>query len=233
MGLFNRSKKKDAFADINPLDINSIVRAYKSQNPAASEEDVIDFVKKLSEPDKNQEHLTAEGELPWGWYSVHEQEISMYTAEYKKLWAAWYDSRSKTPSEHLTALEAFVNYMNRAKITLLEKGECFNYWRGALFTDEYLERLTKELCELKVNTDNAEQEYNAKKKFEINVLPTLEHGLLSIIKETPGILQKDIYKMFAPEGKNYIQEKLYFAEKAGKISREKCGSSYRLFSKQA
>lgn len=232
MGLFKRLKKKTGFDDIDPLDINGLVKAYTSQNSTASDADIANCIKRLAEPNADQERLTSEGELPWGWLSIHKEETSIYTTEYNAFWTAWYDSRSKAPSEQLTALEAFVNYMNMVKTSLVKKGECFNYWRDTLFDDDYLAKRTCELNELKENFEALEQDYSTKKAFEKNILPTLEHSVFEIIKEHPGILQKDIYKKFPLEAKPYIQEKLYYAEKLGQLKREKHGSSYSLFFEQ-
>lgn len=239
MGLFDMFKKKtqqsqrNGPVDFNPLDISSVIGYIKEEKPDATVQDVANIISRLAEPDEDQEHLTPEGTLPLGWRSVHEKEIMRYTAQYKKYWSEWFDSRSAPPREHMDALDAFVNYMRRAKKSLAEKGECFNYWRDELFTDDYLERWSKELYGIKSNIDSLELEYKARKAFESNVLPTLEEQLLTIVHEKPGILQKEIYKMYAPEAKKYIQEKLYYAEKTQKITREKHGSTYKLFIKQA
>ena len=207
--------------DFNPFDINSLISWYKRKKPDATEEDIVNFIKKLAEPEKDQDHLTPEGDLPWGWHRVHEKDIKPIEQEYKKYWQAWFDSRSKSPLEHLRALEIFVNSMVDIKILCEKKGECFNYWRTALFSDDYLQRLSKELDDYRLNINELESAFQAKLEFETTVLPTLEKHLMQIINESPGILQKDIYKMFAPEGKSYIQEKLYYAEKNKKIIREK------------
>lgn len=149
------------------------------------------------------------------------------------MWAAWHDSRFSSPAEQLVALEAFVAYMNKAKKSLAKKGECFNYWRDELFTDDFLERWSIELDNMRENIDRLEGEYEEKQAFEANVLPTLEKELLKIIKGQPGISQKDIYKLFNPVAKSYIQSELYFMEKNGLIVREKDGRSYRLYKGKA
>lgn len=234
MGLFDIFKKniqQQASEDFNPLDIDNIIGYIKTQKPDASATEVADIISKLAEPEENQDHLTPEGDLPWGWYSVHGKEIKRYEAQYQKVWSAWHDSRSKAPSEQIAALEAFVNYMNSAKNLLAQKGECFDYWREVLFTDEFLERWSKELDNLKANIDAHETKYETKQAFEANILPTLENELLRIIAEHPGILQKDIYKLFDPIARSYIQEKLYYAVKSNKIIRDKCGNTYKLFKK--
>lgn len=238
MGLFDIFKKKkpeqvkrEETDDFNPLDMNSVIAWYKNQNPTASEKDVLRFVSKLAEPEEDQDHLTPEGGLPWGWRRVHEREIKRYEAQYQKMWSAWRDSRFDSPLAHFAALEAFVSYMNRTKKLLEKKGECFNYWRDELFTDEFLDRWSKELDNMRENIDALKIEYEAKQDFEANILPKLERELLKIIKENPGVLQKDVYKMFDPIAKSYIQEKLYSAEKSHRIRREKSGNTYKLFLK--
>lgn len=237
MGLFDILKKKAAppqreeLDNFNPLDVNSVIGYIKTNNPNATVEEVANVFSKLAEPEEDQEHLTPEGGLPWGWHTVHKKETARYEAQYQKKWTAWHDSRFSSPAEQLAALEAFVGYMSRTKKTLAKKGECFNYWRDELFTDDFLERWSKELDNMRENIDRLEGEYEEKQAFETNILPTLEKKLLKIIKEQPGISQKDIYKLFDPIAKSYISEKLYQAGKSGKIIREKSGNTYKLFPK--
>lgn len=153
MGLLDLFKKKDNsrqqkevdFKDINPLDVNSIIDVYKAKKPNATEADVLNFVKQLAEPEENQNHLTDDGDLPWGWHTVHAKEVGKISGEYRKKWKIWYDSREKSPAEYLPALEQFVNCMISIKKQCAAKGECFNYWRDELFTDDYLKKRTDEL----------------------------------------------------------------------------------------
>lgn len=218
-------------AKFNPLSIDSVIGYIKTQNPESSAQDVANIITKLSEPKEDQDHLTPEGDLPWGWRTAHEKETKRYEAKYKKMWSAWYESRYSSPNTQLEALEAFVSYMVRTKKLFEKKGECFNYWRDDLFTDDYLEKLSKELDDLKANIEKLNAEYEAKQEFEIHVLPTLRENLVEIIRENPGILQKDIYKLFDPIAKAYIQEQLYSASKSNQIEREKSGNTYKLYCK--
>lgn len=218
-------------AVFNPLNMDSIIVCLKTQNPEASVQDITNIITKLSEPEEDQDHLTPEGDLPWGWRTAHEKETNRYETKYKKMWSAWYESRYNSPNSQLEALEAFVSYMVRTKRLLEKKGECFNYWRDDLFTDDYLEKMSKELDNLKTNIEKLNAEYEAKQEFEIHVLPTLWEKLVEIIKENPGILQKDIYKMFDPIARTYIQEQLYSASKSNQIEREKIGNTYKLYCK--
>ena len=59
----------------------------------------------------------------------------------------------------------------------------------------------------------------------------LDKKILRIIKNSPGVLQKDIYSLFDPKKKPRIQEKLRDAEDNGVIVREKSGNTYKLFTK--
>lgn len=176
-------------------------------------------------------YLTADGDLPWGWYTANADFTGKIGAEYKYFFDAWYESRGKSPRETYAALKSFVLYMNDAKKLCHSMGECFEYWLGDCFTDEYLSERTKELNCLEQNLPALEADYEKKIWFENSVLPSLEKDLLAIVKENPGVLQKDIYKMFDPMARSYIQEKLYFCEKSGSITREKSGNTYKLFVK--
>ena len=57
---------------------------------------------------------------------------------------------------------------------------------------------------------------------------TLKHPLLWI-KDNPGILQTELYKLFPDHNREDMTYALYFAEKEGLIRREKKGRSYQLF----
>lgn len=237
MGLFDFFKKKPEqplqkeVEKFNPLDVNSIISYVKSSKPDATAQNVTNIITKLAEPEEDQEHLTPEGDLPWGWITVHQKEITKYEAQYNKAWSEWFNKRSAPPREHMIALESFVACMVSLKRRLEKRGECYNYWRDTLFDDDFLDRWSKELDDIKANIDILQQEYEAKQAFEQNILPTLEKQLLEIIKESPGVLQKDIYKRFDPIAKRYISEKLYYAEKTKLIRREKNGNTYKLYLK--
>lgn len=237
MSLFNLMKKKktvtkaetDISEDFNPFDISSLVNYYKTNNPKATETDVLNFITKLSEPEEDQEHLTAEGDLPWGWFQVHDKDIDPIKTEYKKLWQFWFDNRTNSPCVRVESLKPLVQFMVETKKLCKEKGECFNYWRDILFTNEFLKDRKEELKELENNLQELENAYQKKMAIERDLVPILGSKLLSIIESDPGIMQKDIYKMFDPEARSYIQSELYSAEKACKIKREKSGNSYKCF----
>lgn len=237
MGLFDAFKKKkteqvkrEETNNFNPLDMNSVIAWYKNQNPTASKEDVLRYVSKIAEPAADQEHLTPEGELPWGWHYAHKDFADKISSEYRYFLNAWIENRKQSPRDEYAALKSFVMYMNRAKQLCKSKGECYEYWLTSCFDDDYLSKRTADLEKIEQNFSGLETAYQKKQSIE-KTLPCLENKLLKTIKDNPGILQKDIYKMFESEEKSYVQEKLYFAEKSGLISREKIGNTYKLFIK--
>lgn len=233
MGLFGFLKKPVrtqtvSDEELNPLDANSIIGWYKTKNPNATEADVRNFISKMAEPAKDLDHLTPEGELPWGWYPAHKDFTHSKETEYTYFLNSWLESRGKSPREQIGALESFVQYMNDLKGLCSKKGECFNYWRGSLFDDAYLEKRTDELEHLRTHFDELSEKYEINQRILKDVVPGLRKNLKSIIKANPGITQTDVYKMFQPEAKQYVSEALYFMEKDGVIVRKKQGRTYTL-----
>lgn len=107
--------------------------------------DELIFVKRLAEPDEDQEHLTAEGDLPWGWHTENKSFTDKVKSEYNAFLSAWITSKKSQPLAQYNALKSFVVYMNDVKLLCESKGECFVYWRDELFTDDYLKKRTEEL----------------------------------------------------------------------------------------
>ena len=141
----------------------------------------------------------------------------------------WIASRKKSPKEEYAALKSFVLYMQDVKKLCASKGECYEFWCNEILIGKgYLEQRTTELKELEDNLEALEEKYNKRVLFESEILPNLENEVLKIIKENPGIIQKDIYKRFDPDVKSDISSLLYFMAKDGKIKREKAGNSYKL-----
>ena len=92
--------------------------------------------------------------------------------------------------------------------------------------------IEKELKHIEENFNQLLQEENQRKEKErlIDEMSTgLDVELLSIIQNNPGILQSDIYGKYDPVLKEKISEILYFMNRDGKITREKCGRSYKLY----
>ena len=235
MGLFDLFKKKK---DDNMEPIDGIppstwlptpppvydydrTRTSKSTSPATTKKQY------PTPPDR----LDENGELPYGWIYAHKDFTQKIESEYRQFLHAWLDSKTKAPLEQYAALKSFVMYMNDVQAMCKRKGECYDCWRSVLFTDDFYQKSLSELKNFEANFKTIEAEYKAKQEFEKHVLPTLEIKIMEIINDTPGILQKDLYKLFPSEAKSHIQEKLYYAEKNYKIIREKSGNTYKLYIK--
>lgn len=171
------------------------------------------------------DHLTADGDIPYGWVSVNRDFTSKIESEYRYFFGKWCDSKDKGPKEHYAATKSFVMYMNDAKQLCSSKGECFSFWQDkTLFNDDYINELTEKMQYIKENFDNLEDEYQREEYIKHCILPELPE----IIKAKPGILQTEVFKMYPVDCKNLISLELYAMSRNGKIIREKSGRSYSL-----
>jgi hypothetical protein len=62
-----------------------------------------------------------------------------------------------------------------------------------------------------------------------NMYPEIKAKIITIIKDTPGILQSDLYKSFDSKYKESLRFIIQCFEKSQRIKREKSGRSYKLF----
>lgn len=53
--------------------------------------------------------------------------------------------------------------------------------------------------------------------------------MLERVRQSPGILQTEIYDAFASRGRKELQEMLLKMDREGRVRREKKGNTYRLF----
>ena len=90
----------------------------------------------------------------------------------------------------------------------------------------YVERFEKQLADLRAHYDSIKFKDAAYASESVN----LKQRVIDVIINSPGILQKEIYKQFDPTVKSDIQEILYFLDKEGKIRRVKIGNSYSITS---
>lgn len=88
----------------------------------------------------------------------------------------------------------------------------------------YIEQFEKELQELQQNRG----ELAAKEALHEIAAKNLNAKVTEILKNTPVILQTDIYKQFDPIVEKDIQSMLYFMAKDGIITRRKAGKTYEI-----
>lgn len=95
------------------------------------------------------EHLTEEGELPWGWVTRNKAFTEKIQSEYSYFLNVWLDSRKKAPMEQYSALKSFVMYLEDAERLCKSKGECFEWWfYNDLVSKEYIQKRKTELNSL-------------------------------------------------------------------------------------
>ena len=95
------------------------------------------------------EHLTKEGELPFGWIYRNKDFVDQINAEYSHFLNMWLDSKHDTPKEQYAALKSFVLYLEDVEKLCKSKGECFEFWFcEILISPGYLAERKKELEEL-------------------------------------------------------------------------------------
>lgn len=221
MKLFRRKSKKNTVSESD--DLGDI--AIKLAESGAIKKPEDDNHNSFGEPlDK-----LVNGELPWGWVGAKREFVGKIQNEYGYFLNRWISARNKNPKDEYAALKSFVLYMQDVKKLCASKGECYEFWCNEILIGKgYLEKRTEELKDLENNLEDLEEKYKKRAFFETEILPNLENELLKIIKENPGIIQKDIYKKFDQDLKSDISSLLYFMAKDGKIKREKAGNSYKL-----
>lgn len=180
---------------------------------------------------KKENDTLIDGELPFGWYSHN----SKFFEKFEKAMPAYaINSRKGNIDERISVLKEMIEYYDAFKSKCYSKNQCFqkffqDCWehcsnsRNADF--EYITPYKEELYNLLNN-------YDSIKKQEQNRCTNLhdyENKVYLLIKSSPGILQKDIYKCFDESIKTDIQDLLYQWNKSGKIKREKSGNTYKIY----
>lgn len=153
MGLFNLFKKKSKDNNMEPIDGIPPSTWLPTPPPVYDYDRTRTKSNTYTAPQKKQQssppdRLTPEGELPFGWIYAHRDFTQKLQSEYSYFLQAWLDSRKLSELKQYAALKSFVIYMNDVKVLCRNKGECYNYWRDDLFTDDYLAKRTEELNRL-------------------------------------------------------------------------------------
>lgn len=169
-------------------------------------------------------HLTADGELPWGWISANRNFTDKIEAEYRYFADRFYEEKKKGISAEYSALKSLVLYMEDAKKLCASKGECFAKWAEiSVAHPETLADYKQRIAYIEENIDSLFRTEKALKKLNAEIV--------EIIRSEPGVIQSDIYKRFDPSMKNHISNELYQMEAHNVIIREKSGRSYKLYIK--
>lgn len=116
-------------------------------------------------PVTDMEHLTADGELPWGWVTHNNEFTGKIGSEFTYFLNSWLDARKKSPKELHSALKSLIMYLEDAEKLCKSKGECFESWfYHNLITPDYIDKRKAELEKLSANLDKLEEKYIQKQQ---------------------------------------------------------------------
>lgn len=176
------------------------------------------------------EHLDEDGELPFGWIAHNKKFIDKIQGDFNYFLNRWLSSKkANDPLQEFSGLKSLILYIQDCQELCYEKGECFYKWFSDCVADEeYFGKRIEDLKYLEDHMDELLQKAEIEKNIERNLLPHLRADLLKIIKESPEILQTDVYKRFVPAAKEHVSSELYSLSKDGLIVREKSGRTYKL-----
>lgn len=226
LNLFKKNKKENEktnnFDGLNGKGLIGYIRA-NLENP--TDKNVVKALEKIAKPDDDLEHLTTEGELPWGWHTHNESFTSKIGGEYSYFLNMWLDARKKSPREEYAALNSFVTYLEDAKKMCASKGECFDFWFTEVLTSpDYIKKRKEELRSLRSNLDELQQNYIKKQECSKD----LDSQIIELLKDNDGVLQSAFIGLFDECVKNDVSFKLYQMAKDGQLKRTKSGRSYIL-----
>ncbi len=159
MGLFDFMKKKENKPENNQniLSGKGLVGYIESNLENPTQENVLEVLDRLAKPDDDLEHLTPDGELPWGWIRHNSDFLNPITDEYLHFLNMWCESKNKSPKEQYQALKSFVMYLEDAEKLCKSKGECFEFWFYEILSEKgYIEKRKQELEDLIANFDELE-----------------------------------------------------------------------------
>ena len=156
MGIFDllKMKKVEKQKDFNTLSGSGMIDYIRSNLKEPTDENVLKVLQKVAQPDADQEHLTSEGELPWGWHTRNKEFTEKIKGEYTYFLNMWLDSKKKSPEEHIQALKSFIQYLQDVEQLCKSKGECFEFWYYEILSSpDYLEKRKSELLVLETKID--------------------------------------------------------------------------------
>lgn len=181
--------------------------------------------KGFNQPNAALDHLTDEGELPWGWVTRNKDFTEQIGSDFTYFLNMWLDSKKKSPEERFQALKSFILYLEDVEQLCKSKGECFEFWYYEILTShDYIEKRKAELIELQTSFEEIQEVYMRKQNNMIGI----EEKVIELLKKNDGIAQSEFIKLFDSSVKGELSKILYYWEKAGMIERIKEGRSYVL-----
>lgn len=174
------------------------------------------------------DRLTKEGKLPYGWYSANREFTEKIETEHRFFLKVYADNRYKSPKEWYAALKSLEQHTADVRKLCASKDECFVHWSKTLFGDKDYQDMKDELKYIKDHFDELDKKYRLEQHIQTKIIPELRKKLPKIIKQNPGILQTEVYKMFPDDYKDHISYELYKMCREEIIERVKVGRTYSL-----
>lgn len=179
------------------------------------------------------EHLTEDGELPFGWVSRNREFTEKINKEYSFFLNTYLESAKKSPRMKYSALKSLILYLEGVEKLCKSKGECYEFWFNEILAPRYyLQNLKEESNNLVTNMDSLQKEYELKLQKEEEKqrkIIEMKSDVIFLLKENEGILQSDFWKLFDDEiCRDAASDIVYALIKEGKIERTKSGRSYIL-----
>lgn len=174
-------------------------------------------------------HLTKDGDLPWGWVAKYEAFTKNAQDEYMRFYTDYCNNRYGDPKRKYASLKSLLLYIDDAKKKYARMGECFLFWFVETWAkNDEVNKLESELKYIEENFSALESKYKQEQYIENVLLPSIKRKALDIVKKNKSIIQTDVYKYFREEEKIYVRDVLRMLSIEGKIKREKCGRTYKL-----
>lgn len=221
MWIFGK-KKKEKQNDFDLLSGQGMIDFIKTNLDNPTDENVLKALKKMG--DRDLEHLTPEGELPFGWVTANKDFIEPMD---KKLSSLIQNVDCSSIDSEIEGLSKVLGFCESYKHECESKGECFLYYYNWMHGENENSGIEYRQQRLNYLRDNYEHLKDIEQKKK-----NLDHCLYNFLLSNNGILQKNIYKNFDKELKEEIQGKLYQWHNSGKIERIKTGNSYAIHVKE-
>lgn len=218
MGLFDLFRKKklpqkeETTTEIDLFSGKGLIDFVKSNLDNPTEENVLKAVQEIAKPDADQEHLTSEGELPWGWLS---RNVPLCQPYEDKIIQAAVDLKNFKGMDRIPQLEKIIKLYNKYKNFCYGKNECYIKY----FSDSW------EHCH---NSRCDDFEYITPYVEELNRLKGLDVKAWNLLADNDGISRPDYLRMFDESTKDDVLYLLEVWEKEEKVEKEKKGRSYVL-----
>jgi len=173
-----------------------------------------------------------DGELPWGWSLANEDFIKPRDSKLVDLSVA--SSKAQNVDEEIRLLREFIKYYYTYQEECAQRGECFTKYFSDMWMHchnsqnedfEFVSPREERLRFLEAHYDKLIK----KEKIIAEESVNLDSKILEKIRTNEGILQTELYKDYNAVMKSAIGGRLYFMSKDHVITREKSGSTYKLF----